>query len=681
MNLENESGLLDKIKNITPALATKLSAIGVNTYWDLLLHTPIRYEDLTKVYNITDVKIGSVAQIEGEILSVAVINKRTKQLQVQITDGNEIITLIFFHFYPNYASQYQIGKKIRAFGEVKAGFSMMGKSIIHPKVQSVTYTPNLSNTFSPIYGTTNGLKQIQIVKLVEEALLLLDQIDILPDILISNLPKTSKALLTLHKLTPKEFNTESHNEALTRLKLDELIAQQLILYKAYELKHKNESIILKPRATYTRMLLDSLPYKLTPEQTKVLGEIYADMAKPTQMNRLLQGDVGSGKTIVATMAMLVAVENGYQAAIMAPTEILAQQHYAKTKQLLQVIGIEVVWLSGSINAKQKKMVYNDIKTGVAQIIIGTHAIFQKDVEFNSLALIAVDEQHRFGVEQRLSLQAKGINPHQLMMSATPIPRTLAMSYYADLDISTIDKLPPGRTPIKTVLINSGRRLEVIKFVAEMCSKNSQVYWVCPLIEESENFDLQNAINTFNELQDGLNGYKVGLVHGKLKSTEKASVMKEFSDGKIQVLVATTVIEVGVDVLNASIMVIEHSERMGLSQLHQLRGRVGRGSLDSQCILLYQAPLGEIAKRRLKVIYENNDGFVIANEDLAIRGPGELLGQKQSGLPALRFANLDTDLPLLKHGRELAKIIATKYPDIATEFISLWFNSSEHFLTV
>ena len=649
MNLENKFGLLDKIQNITPALATKLSTIGINTYWDLLLHIPIRYEDLTKVYNITDVKIGSVAQIEGEILSAAVINKRTKQLQVQITDGNEIITLIFFHFYPNYASQYQVGKKIRAFGEVKAGFGMMGKSIIHPKVQSVTYTPNLSNTFSPIYGTTNGLKQNQIVKLVEEGFLLLDKMDTLPDNLITNLPKTSKALLTLHKLTPKEFNTEAHNKALTRLKMDELIAQQLILYKAYELKHKNESTVLKPRATYTRMLLDSLPYKLTPEQTKVLGEIYADIAKPTQMNRLLQGDVGSGKTIVATMAMLVAVENGYQAAIMAPTEILAQQHYIKTKQLLQAIGIEVVWLSGSLTAKQKKTVYNEIKTGVAKIIIGTHAIFQKDVEFNNLALIAVDEQHRFGVEQRLSLQAKGINPHQLMMSATPIPRTLAMSYYADLDISTIDKLPPGRTPIKTVLINSGRRFEVIKFIHEMCSKNSQIYWVCPLIEESENLDLQNALNTFNELQDSLKEY--------------------------------TVIEVGVDVPNASIMVIEHSERMGLSQLHQLRGRVGRGSVDSQCILLYQTPLGEVAKRRLKVIYENNDGFVIANEDLAIRGPGELLGQKQSGLPELRFANLDTDLPLLKDAKELAKIIATKYPDIAKEFISLWFNNNQHFLMV
>ncbi len=675
-----KSGLLDKIKNITPTLATKLSAIGINTYWDLLLHIPIRYEDLTKVYNITDVKVGAVAQIEGEIVCATVVNKRTKQLQVQITDGNEIITLIFFHFYPNYVSQYQVGKKIRAFGEVKAGFGT-SKSIIHPKVQSVNYTPNLSNTFSSIYGTTNGLKQNQIVKIIEEALLLLDQIDILPNNLIANLPKMSTALLTLHKLTPKQFNTEAHNEALTRLKMDELIAQQLILYKAYELKHNNESTVLKPRATYTRMLLDSLPYKLTHEQTKVLGEIYADIAKPTQMNRLLQGDVGSGKTIVATMAMLVAVENGYQAAIMAPTEILAQQHYIKTKQLLHKIDIEVVWLSGSLTSKQKKTVYNDIKTGVAKIIIGTHAIFQKDVEFNNLALITVDEQHRFGVEQRLALQAKGMNPHQLMMSATPIPRTLAMSYYADLDISTIDKLPPGRTPIKTILINSGRRFEVIKFVAEMCSKNSQVYWVCPLIEESENLDLQNAINTFNELQDSLNGFRVGLVHGKLKPTEKASVMKEFSEGKIQVLVATTVIEVGVDVPNASIMVIEHSERMGLSQLHQLRGRVGRGSVDSQCILLYQAPLGEIAKRRLKVIYENNDGFIIANEDLAIRGPGELLGQKQSGLPALRFANLDTDLALLKEAKELAKKISIKYPDIATKFISLWFNSSEHFLKV
>ncbi len=672
--------LLQTIKNITPALKDKLSGLGINTYWDLLLHIPIRYEDLTKVYKITEVQIGSDVLIEGEILSANVINKRTKQLQVQISDGSEIITLIFFHFYPNYAVQYKVGKRIRAYGEVKAGFGG-GKSIIHPKIQSVTNAPDLSNTFSPVYGTTNGLSQAQIIKLVEDALLLINEVDVLPDNIIPNLPKTSQALLTLHKLTPKEFNTDAHNAALTRLKMDELISQQLILYRAYELKHKNSSTMLKPRATFTRQLLDSLPYKLTPEQTKVLGEIYADIAKPSQMNRLLQGDVGSGKTIVATMAMLVAVENGYQACIMAPTEILAEQHYLKTVKLLSGINVKVVWLSGSLNKSEKKSVYNEIKTGIAQIIIGTHAIFQKDVEFKNLALIVVDEQHRFGVEQRLLLQAKGINPHQLMMSATPIPRTLAMSYYADLDISTIDKLPPGRTPVKTVLINSGRRHEVIKFIADTCSTGAQVYWVCPLIEESEKLDLQNAINTYNELQDSLQEFKVGLVHGKMKAVDKGLVMRDFSDGKTQILVATTVIEVGVDVPNASIMVIEHSERMGLSQLHQLRGRVGRGSIDSQCILLYQNPLGEVAKRRLKVIFENNDGFVIANEDLAIRGPGELLGQRQSGLPALKFANLDTDLPLLKTARELAKIIANDYPEAAKQYIGLWFNASQHFLLV
>lgn len=672
--------LLDTIPNITAAIKGKLADINLYSYWDLLLHIPLRYEDLTKVYPIATAEIGSQVLIEGEIVSCEVMHKRTKQLQVKISDGTQFITLLFFHFFPNYATQYKIGKKIRAYGEIKGDF-FGNKTIIHPKIQTINEISDLPNTFSPVYSTTNGLTQAQLVKLIENALEYLDLLDILPDNLTKNLPKLSQAILSLHKLTPKEFNQETHKQSLRRLKLDELLAQQLILYNMYQQKHNNSSSILKPKATYTKTLLDKLPFKLTKAQTKVLGEIYADMAKPTQMNRLLQGDVGSGKTIVATLAMLVAVENGFQACIMAPTEILAEQHYLKTRDLLSGLGLNLVWLSGSLTAKEKKAAYLAITSNEAHIIIGTHAIFQKDVEFSKLAIIVVDEQHRFGVEQRLLLQAKGYNPHQLMMSATPIPRTLAMSYYADLDVSTIDELPKGRKPIKTLLINSGRRNEVIHFINEACNGGAQVYWVCPLIDESETLDLETAINTYNELQQRFPLYKVGLVHGKLKAAEKAVVMQQFSNGEIQILVATTVIEVGVDVPNASVMIIEHSERMGLSQLHQLRGRVGRGSIESQCILLYQNPLGEVARRRLKVIFENSDGFTIANEDLAIRGPGEILGNRQSGLPALKFANLETDLDLLKEAKELAKVIAEKYPDIAKLQTSLWFNNHEHFLKV
>lgn len=672
--------LLEPILNVRPVILNRLASLGIYNYWDLLLHIPLRYEDLTTVYPIIQADIGSQVLVEGLVVSCEIIHKRTKQLQVQLNDGTQIITLIFFHFYPNYASQYSLGKKLRVFGEIKAGF-LGNKTIIHPRVQTVTEQITLPNTFSPIYSTTKGLNQSSLIKLIEDALCILEQVDILPDRFMAELPTFCQAIFTLHKLTQKEFSSEAHKKALMRLKLDELIAQQLILYNAYQHKHSKPAITLKPLATYTKRLLNNLGFKLTASQIKVLGEIYADLAAPVQMNRLLQGDVGSGKTIVAILSMLVAVENKQQSCIIAPTEILAKQHFLKIQTLLESLDINVVWLSGSLTVKEKQEVYDKINCGRAQIIVGTHAVFQKDVVFNNLALIVIDEQHRFGVDQRLTLQSKGNNPHQLMMSATPIPRTLAMSYYADLDISTIDELPQGRTPIKTLLINNNRRHEVIKFVQNSCENGAQVYWVCPLIEESENLDLETAVNTFNELAHKLGTIKVGLLHGKMKTMEKSLVIEDFNDGQIKVLVATTVVEVGVDVPNASIMVIEHSERMGLSQLHQLRGRVGRGSVESQCILLYQNPLGEVAKQRLKVIYENNDGFVIANEDLKIRGPGEMLGSKQSGLPDLRFANLDTDLELLKLAKVIAKNMVNDQPDMAKLYTKLWFNNHEHFLGV
>ncbi|MCC2624206.1 MAG: ATP-dependent helicase RecG [Burkholderiales bacterium] len=658
----------------------KLKSIGLNTIWDLVLHVPLRYEDLTKVYAIQDAAVGMQVQVEGEVASADLIQGKTRQLQVKISDSNQIITLVFFHFYPTYKTQFQIGKKIRAFGEIKRDFRG-NKTIIHPKIRSVNETTGLPDSFTPIYSTTNGLTQNSLHKIIKP---IINNCPI-PELLSSeiltqyNLIKFADAINILHNLTAEQFKTNMHKTALKRLKFDELLVQQLILRNAYIHKHRGNSITLKPRATYTKALLDSLSFSLTKAQTKVLAEIYMDIAKPTQMNRLLQGDVGSGKTIIATLAMLVAVENGYQACIVAPTEILAEQHFIKTRNLLEAFGINVVWLSGSLKTKEKQEVYPQIKDNKAQIIIGTHAVLQKKVEFYNLALVVIDEQHRFGVEQRLSLQSKGINPHQLMMSATPIPRTLAMSYYADLDLSIIDELPPGRTPIKTLLINNKRRHEVIEFIRKGAT-TQQVYWVCPLIEESNTLELENAVNTFNELSEILSPLKIGLVHGRLKTTEKTEIMHKFQQNQIQILVATTVIEVGVDVPNASIMVIEHSERMGLSQLHQLRGRVGRGHVESQCILLYQNPLGEVAKARLKAIFENTDGFKIAYEDLLIRGPGEILGSRQSGLPLLRFANLEEDLDLLNDAKTVAIDLLKNNPNLAQTYTKLWFSGKEHFIT-
>lgn len=673
--------ILEKIHTADKTQA-KLNKLSINTCWDLALHIPLRYEDLTKVYPIVEAQIGQQVMIQGKIIGHEIVHKRTKQLLVRVDDGSSIITLMFFHFYQSYAAQYAIGKVIRAHGEIKADY-FGNKTIIHPKIQSVQEETRLSNTFTPIYPTTNGLANSAIIKLIED---LFEQ-NIIPETLPRDILTKYKllplpqAILTLHKLTPKQFTEKKQDNALNRLKFDELIAQQLLMQKIYIQKHKNNSPILKSTHKHILSLLEKLPFSLTAAQKKVLHEILNDMAKPVQMNRLLQGDVGSGKTIVATISALAAIENDYQAVIMAPTEILAEQHYLKISSLLADSDIKIVWLSGSLTTKQKRETIAQCVSGEAKLIIGTHAVFQKNVEFNNLGLVVIDEQHRFGVEQRLALVNKGNNnvyPHQLMMSATPIPRSLAMSYYADLDVSSIDELPPGRTPIQTMLINNRRRHEVINFVREHANLGHQAYWVCPLIEESEKLELENAINTFNELNEKLNPIKVGLVHGKMKAKEKAEVMADFAANWTQVLVATTVIEVGVDVPNSSIIVIEHSERMGLAQLHQLRGRVGRGNNASQCILLYENNLSETAKARLKVISSSTDGFEIARQDLLIRGPGELLGARQSGLPALKFANLEADLDILHQAKEIAQELAANHPTAAQSLVELWFYNKQFY---
>ncbi len=674
-----ESKLHDTILT-SKMILEKLNLLNIRTYWDILLHIPIRYEDLTKVYSINNASIGTQVLIEGAVISANVLHKRTKQLQVKLSDGYSIITLIFLHFYPNYVTQFQVGKKIRAFGEIKLDYFGQ-KTIFHPKIQTVKDDVLLPESFCAIYSTVSGLSQKQIIKIVDEALKLLNVPEILPQTFLTQNTYLSfnDAVRVLHQLTPQQFADKLHIKALERLKIDELLAQQLIMLDIYQYKHKNKAIKLKNNHTLTHKLIEQLPFKLTTAQQKVLKEIYLDLNKNTQMNRLLQGDVGSGKTIVATLSMLVAIENGFQSCIVAPTEILAEQHYNKICELLHDFSINIIWLAGSLSAKEKKQVYERIANGDGQIIIGTHAVFQEQVKFKNLAVVVVDEQHRFGVKQRLTLQDKGVNPHHLMMSATPIPRSLAMSYYADLDVSVIDELPVGRKPIKTILINNQRKSEVLFFVNAQTSKGRQVYWVCPLIEESEKLNLENAENLFAFLQSKLPKLNIGLIHGKLKTIEKADVMAKFKTGEIQLLVATSVIEVGVDVPNASIMIIEHSERMGLSSLHQLRGRVGRGSVESTCILLYHNPLSDVAKKRLKAIYENNDGFKIAHEDLLIRGPGEILGDRQSGVPLLKFANLEVDLHLIPQAKELARHLVTHNPESAKLHAQLWFNAQEFYL--
>lgn len=672
--------ILDQLPHSTRN-SSKLARLNLIRWWDLALHIPLRYEDLTKVYPIRDAAIGTQVMIEGKIIGHEIIYRRSKQLLVRLDDGTAIISLLFFHFYPSYATQYAIGKQIRAHGEIKADFHG-NKTIIHPKIQTVTETnQKLGNTFTPIYPTTNGLSNQTIIDLVNQLFEANLIHETLADEILANyqLPRLEQALLTLHKLTPHQFSINQQAQALRRLKYDELIAQQLLMQKIYLNKHHHPAPPLKTTNQLLVPLLASLPFELTTAQKKVLGEILADMNKPQQMNRLLQGDVGSGKTIVATIAALVAIECGYQAAIMAPTEILAEQHFIKTQKLLQDSGVNLVWLSGSLSSKYKRAAYQQIQDGSAQLIIGTHAIFQKQVEFNNLGIVIIDEQHRFGVDQRLALINKGRpenHPHQLMMSATPIPRSLAMSYYADLDVSSIDELPPGRTPIETILINNNRRQEVVEFIHQQLLNQQQAYWVCPLIEESETLELENALNTFNELQNLLPEITIGLVHGRLKPKEKAEIMQAFSSNQLQLLVATTVIEVGVDVPNATTMVIEHSERMGLAQLHQLRGRVGRGSQKSQCVLLYDYAMSEVAKQRLRVISQSTDGFEIARQDLLIRGPGELLGARQSGLPALRFANLEQDLAILQDAKVIATLLAKKYPTQAQQLVELWFHNKQ-----
>jgi len=672
------------------SVRAKLERLGLTTPEALILHLPIRYEDETQIQSIADLRPGMSAQVEGEIMRSDVLLKPRRQLTALLRDDSAEISLRWLTFYPSQQSQMQAGKRWRVRGEVRGG--LYGLEFIHPRIS----TPDapLSAALTPVYPTTEGLSQPSLRKAITHALQSAAMFDTLPPALIKrlNLMSFETAIRTLHAPTPEmdaHALMEHEHPAWSRIKFDELLAQQLSLAAARAARQGKQAQSFSQQPSSLNLvsaLKRTLPFQLTGAQQRVSKEIAADLGRNFPMYRLLQGDVGSGKTVVAALAAMQAIEHGAQVALMAPTEILAEQHYVKLKSWCEPLGVKVSWLAGSVSARVRREALQDICSGEAKLIVGTQALIQESVGFHSLGLIIVDEQHRFGVTQRLTLSRKGEHadstewvPHQLTMSATPIPRTLAMTFYADLEVSSIDELPPGRTPVVTKLIASDRRGELIQHIAQACEKGQQTYWVCPLVEESEALDLQTAVDTHRDLSDALVGLNVGLVHGRLPTTEKARVMQAFRSGEIDVLVATTVIEVGVDVPNASMMVIEHAERFGLAQLHQLRGRVGRGALQSVCVLLYQTPISLIARQRLKAMYETQDGFVIAQRDLDLRGPGELLGARQSGMALLKFADLATDSDLVKIAREVATDLRQHAPDVVDRHLARWMRGREDFL--
>ena len=663
------------------ALCKKLAKIGLHSEADLLVHLPLRYEDETRITPVERAFGGEPVQVEVVVHSNELQFRPRRQMVVRAGDGTGDITLRFFSFYPSQQAALSVGSRIRAFGEVRGGF--FGAEMVHPRFRKVVDDEPLPEAMTPIYPSTAGLANSALQKLIGKALATGDMSETLPEELRQRLklPALARSLKFLHNPPPgTELDTlhARNHPAWRRVKFDEVLAQQLSLRRAYLARREQGAPVLRARDNLGARLLDSLPFGLTGAQARAMAEIGADLAQPHPMHRLLQGDVGAGKTIVAALAACQAISAGWQAAFMAPTEILAEQHFLKLSGWLEPLGVKVAWLSGSLKSKARREQLA-ATASEAQLIVGTHALIQEGVDFARLGLAIVDEQHRFGVAQRLALRKKGSNPHQLMMSATPIPRTLAMSYYADLDVTVLDELPPGRTPIKTRLVADNRREDVVGFVKKHVEEGRQAYWVCPLIEESEALQLQTAQDTYEQLSQDLPELRVGLVHGRLKADEKQAVMAAFAAGDIDVLVATTVIEVGVDVPNASLMVIEHAERFGLSQLHQLRGRVGRGQYESSCVLIYAGPLGEIARQRLKIIFENTDGFEIARQDLQIRGPGEFVGARQSGVPLLRYADLELDADLVDMAREVAETMLVEHPALAEKHLQRWLGSREELL--
>jgi ATP-dependent DNA helicase RecG len=662
-----------------------LNKLGLNTVQALLLHLPLRYIDETHMTAVRDLRLGEPSQVEGEIVHAEVTYKPRKALIARLEDASGQLTLRFLHFYPSQIAALKVGSKLRVYGEVRSGF--FGYEMVHPSCKAVGEKTVIAETLTPVYPTVAGLTQGSLRKAIASALTQNVLNETLPSSVYQQFqfPSFAASLNTLHN-PPPDADLQSLEDKVTpewqRLAFDELLAQQLSMRKHYARRRSVDAPQFKQSKQLVSALLKSLPFALTQAQQKVAVEIERDLTQPHPMQRLLQGDVGSGKTIVACMAALQSIESGWQVALMAPTEILAEQHFRKMLSWLTPLNIQIAWLTGSQTKKDRESALQNIADGSAQLVVGTHALFQEAVQFRKLGLGIIDEQHRFGVQQRLALRQKGQpEPHQLMMSATPIPRTLSMSYYADLDISVIDELPPGRTPIITKLVSDVRRDEILQRVREACAQGNQAYWVCPLIEESEALQLATANDTYALMQHEFPELNIGLVHGRMKPAEKQAVMAAFSAGELQLLVATTVIEVGVDVPNASLMVIENAERMGLSQLHQLRGRVGRGAAKSTCILLYQNKLSETARMRLKVIYESNDGFAIAQADLNLRGPGEFLGTRQSGVPMLKIADLNRDAALLEIAKNMADILIKKYPAAVEMHLERWMSHAGELVKV
>jgi ATP-dependent DNA helicase RecG len=681
---------LTSLKGVGPALAKKLEKLNLYRVDDLLFLLPLRYEDRTQLVKIGALEAGSRCLVSGEILLAETAFRGRRNLLVKISDGSGQLTLRFFHFSRHQQAQFQTGASIVCFGEVRRGQS--GFEIIHPEYRIVRDEQSAITTDSltPIYPATEGVQQGRLRSLTDQALRMMASHppeELLPVATTKklDLPSLADAILYLHR-PPADADVEKilagTHPCQKRLAFEELLAHYLSLRNLRALAASEDAIALREGNEDVSGFVADLPFQLTAAQDRVIGEILSDLAQPHPMMRLIQGDVGSGKTVVAAVACIKAIACGVQAAIMAPTEILAEQHWRSFSDWFRPLGIEPAWLSGSQRAAARRESLEAIANGSARLVVGTHALFQEGVDFKQLGLVVIDEQHRFGVHQRMALRDKGVSsgahPHQLVMTATPIPRTLAMAAYADLDTSIIDELPPGRQPVTTIAVPETRRGDVVERVRLACASGQQAYWVCPLIEESEVLDYQAAEASYEMLSAALPDLRIGLVHGRMRPAEKERGMKAFKEGLIQLLVATTVIEVGVDVPNASLMIIENAERMGLSQLHQLRGRVGRGAAQSHCVLLYKSPLGRIAKQRLAVLRDTNDGFIVAQRDLELRGPGELLGTRQTGLPEYRIADLVRDAELMPQVQMTATELYKEDEDRGIAIVRRWLGGASRY---
>ena len=685
---------LSRLKGVGPSLEKKFAQISIYNLQDLLFHLPHRYEDRTKVNSISEINLGEHVLLQGEIISSSIQFGRRRSLNCMIRDNTGFVSLRFFHFSSAQKAALNAGKLIQCYGEIRRG--RRGLEISHPEYKIVDNFGSelIENSLTPIYPTTEGVQQGRLRYFIQQALEILESFDEVPDFLPSEITKKfglcglTTALRFLHR-PPVEsslnYTDNAFNPWQKRLAFEELLAHRLCMRKFRSDSLQESAPIFKGNSQLIDNFLENLPFTLTRGQQTAYKEISEDLAKDSPMLRLLQGDVGSGKTVVAALTSLHAINNGYQVALMAPTEILAEQHYQTFIEWFSILGINVGWLSGKTKGSERSKQLQNLAAGDCQLIIGTHALFQDDVHYRSLGLIVIDEQHRFGVHQRLTLRNKAhilkVNPHQLVMTATPIPRTLAMSAYADLDNSIISELPSGRLPVDTAIIPSDRRNEVVKRIKNACGNGNQAYWVCTLIEESDILDSEAAEVTATNLTKQLYGIRVGLIHGRMKPQEKTDVMAAFKQGLIQVLVSTTVIEVGVDVPNASLMIIENPERLGLAQLHQLRGRIGRSSLQSYCILLYQPPLSEVSKHRLSVMRDSNDGFYIAEKDLELRGPGQVLGTQQTGLMSFKVADIARDSSLLEEVKYSSEIIFQDHPNVVEPLIRRWLGDRQNYVNV